>query len=60
MTYLTLIDGHAYSAAGIRGMLFTDAGIGILACIAAAIFFAKFDSTAAARENSMVLPLEKS
>lgn len=60
MTYLTLIDGRAYSAAGIRGMLFTDAAIGILACIIAAILFAKFDSIAAAREKSIVLPLNES
>lgn len=51
MTYLTLIDGRAYSSAGITGMLFVDAGVGILACIVAAILFAKFDSTAGVREN---------
>ena len=60
MTYLTLIGGHAYSAAGITGMLLTDAAVGILACTVAAVVLAKFDSTAAERENSMVLPLEES
>lgn len=56
MTYLTLVDGHAYAAAGIRGMLFTDALIGVLACTVAAILFAKFDSTNAAKTRVMVLP----
>jgi MFS transporter, PAT family, beta-lactamase induction signal transducer AmpG len=44
VTYLTIIDGHAYSIAGITGMLFTDATIGIIACIAAAILLARFSS----------------
>ena len=56
VTYLTLVDGRAYAAAGIRGMLFTDALIGILACTVAAILFAKFDSTNAAKTSVMVLP----
>ena len=56
MTYLTLVDGRAYAAAGIRGMLFTDALIGVLACTVAAILFAKFDSTNAAKTSVMVLP----
>jgi len=60
MTYLPFVDGRAYAAAGIRGMLFTDAGIGILACTVAAVLFAKFGSRTAARENSVVLPLEES
>jgi PAT family beta-lactamase induction signal transducer AmpG len=56
MTYLTLVDGRAYAAAGIRGMLFTDALIGVLACTVAAILFAKFDSTNAAKTSVVVLP----
>jgi PAT family beta-lactamase induction signal transducer AmpG len=56
MTYLTLVDGRAYAAAGIRGMLFTDALVGVLACTVAAILFAKFDSTNAAKTSVMVLP----
>ena len=56
MTYLTLVDGRAYAAAGIRGMLFTDALIGVLACTVAAILFAKFDSTNAAKTRVMILP----
>jgi PAT family beta-lactamase induction signal transducer AmpG len=44
VTYLTMIDGHAYSIAGITGMLFTDAAIGIIARIAAAILLARFSS----------------
>jgi hypothetical protein len=59
MAYLTFIDGRAYAALGIRGMLFTDAGIGILACTVAAILFAKFVSTAAAREKSIAVPQQE-
>jgi PAT family beta-lactamase induction signal transducer AmpG len=44
VTYLTVIDGHAYAKGGITGMLFTDAAIGITACIAAAILLARFSS----------------
>ena len=44
VTYLTVIDGHAYSRAGITGAFLTDSMIGIGACIAAAIFFAKVGS----------------
>jgi PAT family beta-lactamase induction signal transducer AmpG len=44
VTYLTVINGHAYSIAGITGMLFTDAAIGITACTSAAILLAKFSS----------------
>ena len=44
VTYLTILDGHGYSMAGITGMLFTDAAIGIAACILAAILLARFSS----------------
>lgn len=47
LTYVTLIDGRAYSIAGITGTLFTDAAIGVLTCTVAAILLARFDSTAA-------------
>jgi PAT family beta-lactamase induction signal transducer AmpG len=58
ITYITLIDGYAYSIAGISGMLFADAAIGIIACIVAAILLAK--STAArAGEESVTLPVEE-
>ena len=61
MTYLMFIAGRTYSAAGIRGMLLTDAAVGILACTVAAIVLAKFDSKAVpASEDSLVLPLEES
>jgi PAT family beta-lactamase induction signal transducer AmpG len=61
ITYLMFIDGHAYSAGGIAGTLFTDAAIGILTCTVAAILLAKFDSTAArAGKESMTLPVEES
>jgi hypothetical protein len=39
-----VIDGHAYSIAGITGTFFADAIIGIGACIAAAILLARFGS----------------
>ena len=44
VAYLTVIDGHAYSIAGITGTFFADAIIGIGACIAAAILLARFGS----------------
>jgi MFS transporter, PAT family, beta-lactamase induction signal transducer AmpG len=44
VTYLTVIDGHAYSIAGTTGTFFVDAIIGIGACIAAAILLARFGS----------------
>ncbi len=44
VTYLTAIDGHVYSIAGIRGTLFSDAVIGIAACIAASILLTRFGS----------------
>jgi PAT family beta-lactamase induction signal transducer AmpG len=60
MTYLTLIDGRAYATAGIRGMLFTDAAIGMLACTVAAMLLAKFASTAArASEEPVAAPVEE-
>ena len=61
MTYLTFIDGRAYSAGGIVGTLFTDAAIGILTCTVAAILLARFDSKAARTSvESMALPVEES
>jgi len=39
-----VVDGQAYSIAGITGTFFADAIIGIGACIAAAILLAKFGS----------------
>jgi PAT family beta-lactamase induction signal transducer AmpG len=61
VTYLTFIDGHAYSVGGIAGTLFTDAAIGILTCAVAAILLAKLDSTAArASKGSMSPPVEQS
>jgi hypothetical protein len=58
--YLTFIDGHAYSVAGIVGTLLTDATIGILTCIVAAILLAKFDSKAArVSEESAAVPVEE-
>ena len=47
VTYITLIDGHAYSIGGITALLFTDAAIGILTCSIAFILLAKFDSRVA-------------
>ena len=47
VTYITLIDGHAYSIGGITALLFTDAAIGILTCSIAFILLPKFDSRVA-------------
>ena len=61
VTYLTFIDGHAYSVGGIAGTFLTDAAIGILTCTVAAILLAKFDSPAArASEGSMPPLVEES
>ena len=61
MTYLTFVDGRAYAAAGIRGMLFTDGAIGILACTVAAILLAKFASTVGgASEEAVAAPVVES
>jgi PAT family beta-lactamase induction signal transducer AmpG len=60
VTYITFIDGHAYSVGGVVGTLFTDAAIGILTCTVATILLAKFDSTAArATEESIALQVEE-
>jgi len=61
MAYLTVIDGHAYSAGGIIGMLLTDAAIGILTCAVAAILLGKLYSRAArANEEAVAVPVEES
>jgi hypothetical protein len=61
VTYITFIEGHAYSVGGIVGPLMTDAAIGILTCTVAAILLAKFDSKATrASEESRVLPVAES
>ena len=61
MAYLIFLDGHAYSAGGIVGMLFTDAAIGILTCTVAAILLGKLYSRAArANEEALALPVEES
>jgi len=51
VTYITLIDGHAYSIGGITALLFTDAAIGILTCSIAFILLAKFDSRVARQKR---------
>jgi len=56
VAYLIFIDGHAYSVGGVVGMFFTDAAIGILTCIVAAILLAKFDSTAGRVSESKASP----
>ena len=60
VTYITLIDGHAYSVGGITALLFTDAAIGILTCSMAFILLAKFDSrTALEKRLSIALTQEE-
>src|SRR5215469_4764671 len=56
ITYITFIDGHAYSMRGITALLFTDAAIGILTCSMAFILLARFDSRAA-REKRLSIAL---
>lgn len=51
VTYITLIDGHAYSIGGITALLFTDAAIGILTCSIAFILLGKFDSRVARQKR---------
>jgi MFS transporter, PAT family, beta-lactamase induction signal transducer AmpG len=51
VTYITLIDGHAYSIGGITALLFTDAAIGSLTCSIAFILLAKFDSRVARQKR---------
>ncbi|HEY2467270.1 MAG TPA: MFS transporter [Terracidiphilus sp.] len=46
VTYVMLIDGHAYTAGGIRGILAVDAAIGVGTCIIAGLLLAKFDRRA--------------
>jgi len=46
VTYVMLVDGHAYTAGGIRGILAVDAGIGIATCIIAGALLARFDQRA--------------
>lgn len=61
ITYVTLIDGHAYSIGGITRMLFTDAAIGAATCTIAAILLATFDSKVARdKRHSIPFPQEES
>ena len=53
VTYVMLIDGHAYTAGGIRGIFAVDASIGIATCIIAGALLAKFD-----RRANAALPLD--
>lgn len=46
VTYVMLIDGHSYTAGGIRGIFTVDAAIGIGTCIIAGVLLAKFDRRA--------------
>lgn len=46
VTYVMLIDGHAYTSGGIRGIFAVDAAIGIGTCIIAGLLLAKFDRRA--------------
>lgn len=43
VTYVMLIDSHAYTVGGIRGIFTVDAGIGIATCIIAGLLLDKFD-----------------
>lgn len=55
---VTLADGHAYSLAGITGMLFTDAMIGIITCLMAGLLLAHFDSRTPHGVMTSVTPMK--
>lgn len=55
VTYVMLVDGHAYTAGGVKGILVVDAAIGIATCIAAGVLLARFDR---GPETGPVLELE--
>ena len=46
VTYMMLVDGHAYSAARVAGTFATDALTGVGTCLLAGILLAKFDPRA--------------
>ena len=48
VTYVMLIDGHSYTAGGIRGIFTIDACMGIGTCIIAGMLLARFDRSAVA------------
>jgi MFS transporter, PAT family, beta-lactamase induction signal transducer AmpG len=58
VTCVALADGHAYSRAGITGMLFTDAAIGIFTCLLAGLMLARFDSRAVRATRTSISPIE--
>lgn len=39
ITYMQLLDGHAYGARGLTGLYFTDGGLDLLACISMSMLF---------------------
>ena len=43
VTYVTLIDGQGYGKAGITGMLFVDAAIGIVTCLVAGVVLTRLE-----------------
>lgn len=62
VTWVTLVDGHGYSSAGITGMFLYDAMIGIITCLLAGLLLARFDSRSARATTSlgpMEAPLEE-
>ena len=52
VTYVTLLDGRAYAKAGITGMLFADAAIGIVTCAVAAFLLGR------AERRRLPVPIE--
>ena len=44
ITYMMIVDGHAYSVAGVSGTLAADGSIGIATCLLAGILLSRFDS----------------
>lgn len=58
VAWVTLADGHAFSMAGITGMLFIDAMIGIITCLVACLLLVRFDSQAMRATMTSVSPME--
>jgi MFS transporter, PAT family, beta-lactamase induction signal transducer AmpG len=64
VTYMMVIDGRGYQAAGVSGLMATDAGISIAVCVLLGVLLPRvrgkmFDSGAAAVARLGVLPQEE-
>lgn len=53
LTYMQVIDGHAYGAGGLTGLYLCDAGLGLAACLALSLMFWLLDRRRRAREAAV-------